>query len=295
MSRASSDNEIIYSNLSETAERRRRLSRLVFFEGCEILSRIKPRLHAGGNAAGALAAVSAEFRRSSCLDFFGTSELVDICRRLCGMMRDAGVEPSALLAGSAANEERHIIGYVPNRFTEDALGVFLRSKSGWEGVVYGSFSEMCEQTGAGGCGACVLPVENTTDGKLPGFYSLIERFDLKISLMCDIVREEDNHRTRYALLGGALVAPAGGEELYFEFSLTNQGKTPPHEILHAAGHCGLEIYRVDSLPLRYSEGGFIINPVLRGKFDDIIVFAAYLGFMRIQYTPVGLSRLLTEP
>lgn len=287
------DNEIISGNLRETAARRDKLERLMLLESFEILNNIKPLLKSGTGAARAAGIAYSEFRKSGCSAFLGISERVDICRRLCRMMLQSGISPAGLLVPSAPDGGISKIGYVSNNFTEEAFSAFAASYPGSDAKVYNSFSDMCEDTGSGGCCACILPVENTADGKLPGFYSLIDRFDLKITLQCDIFSDDDSRRTRYALLRRALVLPPGDEDdLYLEISFTNQQPAEAHEIFYAAGLFGLKLYRADSLPLRYSETSFIINPIFRGSFEDIQNFAVYLGFIRLQYTPVGLSRLI---
>ena len=135
-------------------------------------------------------------------------------------------------------------------------------------------------------------------------YSLIERHDLKISALCDITNEDDTKRTRYALLrqisrpdagipkGSGEDAGTGDNNIYFEFSFSPTPGITLDEILHATVLCGLKIYRVDSVPLRYNESNFIFHIVLLGSLEDIVTYSVFLPLCLAQFTPVGVCRLL---
>ena len=82
------------------------------------------------------------------------------------------------------------IAYVNNRFSQKAYSIFKEHVSNSKGYVYQSFNEMYDAVESGLCNCCIVPIENTTDGKLLSFYSIIERFDMKISLVCDVEAED---------------------------------------------------------------------------------------------------------
>ena len=283
-----SDNEsrrtdIIAANLRETAERLGRLERLRLLEGYELLSTLSGKMGQLGSPQNVIAAASMLFSSPELDGLFSLSDKVAICRRLVDMMRDSGLDPLELLFQQESEEPLRKVGYVDNPVTA-AAGEILAP--GCETVIYHSFTEVCEDTAAGDCDACILPIENTADGKLLNFYSLIDRFDLKICMHCDIYSDNDNHRTRYALLRRGIYPPDDSAELFLELGISGH---PPEQLLSAAGLCSLNVHRVDSLPLHYSESDFTFTPVFKGQMCDILVFVVFLAFNHIQYSITGLS------
>jgi hypothetical protein len=289
-----SDNEIISSNLTEVSDRQKKLNKLRISQAWEVLSNIKTILPHPGSAADAVSVISHYFTESGWLGRFSIRDKVLICRRLMEVLRESGYEPGELLFPAPAPSDNSVVSYVDNQFSAAAYDIFSSHISGAVPRKYSSFTEMCDSTASGETDACILPIENTSDGKLLSFYSLIDRSDLKISNICDVYSEDDSRRTRYALLRRSMRRPEGESgELYFEFSFCPTPGFTVAEILHAAVLTGLVVYRIDSVPLKYNESNFIFHPVLLGNIDDILVYTLFLALNSAQYTPVGLCSLMT--
>lgn len=284
------DAEIIAGNLRECRASLERLGRLRRLEAFELLGKISGQLADAGSASRAVALAAGEFGRPELRELFDMSDIIEICRRLLAIIRASGLDPLELLLPADTEGGVSRIGYVDNPITAAALELLSSPHPGCTGVRYSSFADMCEDTAAGGCDACILPLENTSDGKLLGFYSLIDRFDLKICSHCDIYSDDDTGRTRYALLRRSLCLPANEEAgIYFEIGFTGPSDIPHERLLCAAGLCRLSLCRVDSIPLRYSEPDFILTPVLHGSLEDILAYAAYLAFVHVRYNIAGIS------
>ena len=72
------------------------------------------------------------------------------------------------------------ISYVKNNYSDAA---FMRFSSLFKlpKVAYGaSFEDACESVYNAASDYCILPIENAANGKLFSFYSLIDKYDLKI-------------------------------------------------------------------------------------------------------------------
>ena len=294
-----SDHHVIIENLNEIWERQRGLNRLRISQAYEILNQLAPSLQLAGSATEAVGLASACFGESDLLRKFSSRDRINTCRRLSEMLNTFGLDPDELLFPSPEAQNGNGIAYVGNRYSEEAWRIFSSHFPGTGPHVYNSFAEMCEDTASGATDACIIPVENISDGKLLSFYSLIERHDLKISALCDITNEDDTKRTRYALLRRHICRPEAGDsdrgmyhDIFFEFSFSPSPGITLDEILHTTVLCGLKIYRVDSVPLSYNESSFIFHIVLLGSIEDIVTYAVFLQLCMAQYTPIGVCRLL---
>ncbi len=289
-----SDNEIISENLSEISGRQDKLNSLRIFEACEILRNIKSALPRPGAVTETVNFISHYFSESGWLGRFSTKDKILICRKLSKVLSEAGYEPGDLLFPAPPASDSSVIAYVDNQYSAAAYEILSSSVKGATPRICGSFTEMCDSTSSGETEACILPIENTSDGKLLSFYSLIDRSDLKISNICDVYSEDESRRTRYALLRRSLRRLDDEvNELYFEFSFCPTPGLTVDEILHAAVLADLVIYRIDSVPLRYSESNFIFHPVLLGNIENILVYTLFLSLNSAQYTPVGVCSLMS--
>jgi len=181
------------------------------------------------------------------------------------------------------------IAYVNNRFSKKAYSIFKGHIQNTKGNVYQSFNEMYDAVESGICNCCIVPIENTTDGKLLAFYSLIERFDMKISMVCDIEAEDGSERTRYALLKYHLFKPNDiYDTIYFEFSHSSSNGIELAEIIESAVLCNLTVSRIDSLPLIHNDSNFIMHTVVSGKSSDILNYLIYLSINLPQFNTLAL-------
>ncbi len=284
--------EIISGNLTEIWERQKKLDRLRLSQAYEILSRIAPEIDSAGSAVEAVGAISLAMREAEWLNRFTTEDKLIICRRAGNRLREAGYEPEDLLFTVRQEQGASTIAYVENQYSTAAYEIFTSKMPDARARIYNSFTEMCEDTAAGEVDACILPIENTPDGKLLSFYSLIDRTDLKISAACDLYGEDESRQTRYALLRRLIPSPGSADELCFEFSFAPTPTLAIDQMLNAALILGLSVYRIDSVSLRYNQSNFILHPILQGDIESILVFALFLSLSAAQYSPVGLFELM---
>ena len=98
------------------------------------------------------------------------------------------------------------IAYVRNKRTDDAYLAFSERIRGAKAYYAASFTDACESVFNNECEFCILPIENDRDGKLYSFYSMIDRYELRI---CGIVKREeddDSETIVYALVGRSVDA-----------------------------------------------------------------------------------------
>ena len=152
-------------------------------------------------------------------------------------------EPYEVFSRTAASK----ISYVKNNYNDIA---FLRFSELFEKptVSYGTtFEEICEDVYNSESDYCILPIECSSNGKMFSFYSLINKYELKIFAVCDVDEGISGKRTRYALLSRkTLVYPNETQNEYFEFSIIGSEDYRLSDILEAANSASISIYRIDT-------------------------------------------------
>ncbi len=221
---------------------------------------------------------------------------VEFCRVLCNTPHFRFASGVRYLIESSAKEsvpENAIgrIAYVRNRYNDEAFlkfsSVITRSRAAYSST----FEEACDNVFNGLCEFCILPIENTVSGKLFSFYSLIDRYDLKIVCSCDIdTADKKSGSVRYALIRKNLCdLKSAGNLRYFEFSMANDESVSLSDILAAGKLCSVRLYKTDTIPLPYNDlvfrfyHTFVIGP--QAEEDPFIM---YLSLEYPQFEPIGL-------
>ena len=82
------------------------------------------------------------------------------------------------------------VSYLRNKFTEKAFDKFAKHIDDARTLYAGSFEDSCEDVYNGICEYCILPSENSTDGRLSAFYKLIKKYDLHIIASTEVITDE---------------------------------------------------------------------------------------------------------
>lgn len=183
------------------------------------------------------------------------------------------------------------IAYPKNNFNDAAFSALSSSISAPRAVYTASINSACEAVADGSCEFCILPIENSVDGKLFGFYSLIDRFELKIASVCDIEGEGDL-RIKYALVGRNSREPANQlfekSKFVFEFFVLDSGNGLLDGLFEAAGECNADLLSIDVRPVPYDSQlkKFFLGFRIGGK--DAMLFCTLLALYYDSYSPIGL-------
>lgn len=180
------------------------------------------------------------------------------------------------------------IAYVKNQYSDTALSNFRKHIGIRNDRAFRSFNEMCDDIETNIYDDCVIPLENTANGKLMNFYSIIDRFDLKIAITCDVENQNGDQTTRYALLRRTVSIPQSADNCCFEFSFIATDSFGIKDALDLAKLMDLDLHRIDSMPLRYNESAFIYYPMLYGSKQNILLFLFFLKLNLIQYNMIGI-------
>jgi len=153
------------------------------------------------------------------------------------------------------------------------------------------FQTVCEDVYYGRADCCILPVENTSDGRLMRFRSLADKYELAIFLTCTVAAES-GEVTKFALLRKE-IAKSNIKSIFkdgdfFEFYTVISGDVSISDILITAQYFGLFPYKIDSTPISYTERAYSYDIVLKTDGGDLVSFLCYLFLEAPQFSPVGL-------
>lgn len=141
--------------------------------------------------------------------------------------------------------------WASNQYAEKALAKFSRLFPSPKTVLVDSFSQVCDSV-EGNDHFGVLPIENSTDGRLVGFYRLIDKHELKICAVCDIEDDAGETFTRFALVSGELQCLALHYPIHIELSVISPKRTHFMEIINISKQLEMTTSRMFSVPLYYN-------------------------------------------
>lgn len=189
------------------------------------------------------------------------------------------------------------IVYLKNSLADSAFSIFSKIITDVRARYSDSFSGACEEVYYGRAAYCVLPTENTDDGRLSGFVNLIRKYELKTVLTCNVANVSGN-MTKFALLKRELEIIDCPTDLngghFVEICFIPDGNEKLSSVLTTAQLFGFSLNKIDSLPTSYSDSEYRYNAVFTGD-GDINGFACWLslevpGFeISGIYTQVNLS------
>jgi len=173
-------------------------------------------------------------------------------------------------------KEPKIAFWASNQYAEKALTKFGELFPSSETVLVDSFSQVCEFiSGADHFG--VLPIENSSDGRLAGFYRLIDKYELKICAVCDIEDDAGEAFTRFALVAGDFYPFSLSNSVHIELSLISSDRSYFMEVIRIAQGLGMTASRMFSVPLYYNrEDAGNDTVTLTVNDQSILPFLIYL-------------------
>lgn len=201
--------------------------------------------------------------------------------RLCDTLGIRGLRGAGTFFGEPSAEENETVSYLRSSYADTAYRVFTEDMVDPK-VLYGhEFAEACENVYYGRCAYAILPLENSTDGRLAGFRGLIMKYGLKIASVCRVQASEDEGSTLFALLKRTIDIPADGGEHYFEFRVETEDL---FSLLAAAEVCGMQTVSVSSV----SGSTPCYDLVMRVAEEGFCGFLSFLHLEHPDFVPTGL-------
>ena len=185
------------------------------------------------------------------------------------------------------------VAYVRNNYNDMAFERFSQRIPNAKAVVTSSFADACEEVFDSRCEFCILPLENTGDGRLFGFYSMLDRYDLKIISAWNIDTDDHQRNIRFGLAGKGISKNALNAlskkhlPCILEFSVAAENASLTKDILSAANAASALLLQVDSLPVVYDDRmrRFFFN--VKISADELQAFCLYLSMEFSSYSLIG--------
>ena len=279
------DVKALYDNLYELKSRQKLTieEKKIF---CNILSHlVTSNAHTPEELTAALLESAAKLK-----SFAGNEDIIEL---FCESISKSGLSSQALLKDALAYDEfspasSAKIVYVKNNNSDAAFVSFSTLFKNPTVSYKSSFDEVCEDVYNGTGDFCILPIENGNGVKLFSFYSIIDKYELKIFAVCDIYEANSEHSTRYALLSRKTAAHSETKSpSYIEFSIIADNGHELPDILCAANQCEIKLFRIDTVSVPYDDSRFRYYLVFECFGKKAIPFLLYLNFKYPQHKNIG--------
>ena len=179
------------------------------------------------------------------------------------------------------------ISFVRGNQSGRAFEAFARFVPGVLAEYEEDFKSACESVASGESTYAIIPVENSMDGRLNRFHSLVEKYALPIVLCVDVISDDGESSTKFALVYKKfeIIEATGGH--MFECRITFSSPGELGNIILAAAFFGAEVCKIYSLPL--SGGGRENSFGIIFCTDEAQIggFFCYLLLEYPQVSPVG--------
>lgn len=215
-----------------------------------------------------------------------------LCKNICnitGFLRELE-EKNLFGEGEQALPGTHgKIAYVRNKRNDEVFLEFSKKLRGARAHYATSFIDACESVFNNACEFCILPVENNTDGKLYSFYSMLDRYELRIFKILRKENEDASESVNFALAGRCVDKSFDARRLKrFEFSVVREERDILEDVISVAKALGGRISSVGTLPVPYDDKRSKYYFAVDLRAADAVPMALYMTMEYPRYTPIGL-------
>lgn len=205
-------------------------------------------------------------------------------KTLRGLYGSSGADDPAEYTGSEPYTPKECIAYLKNSLADSAYDMFAAEFSD-PSVLYASdFESVCEAVYDEKAGYCILPIESSSDGRLAGFYGLIDKYELKIALCCRVLSRDGESSTAFVLCSRfPRVEKLTGTRL-LEVQIRHDGALL-RRLLNVASMYGLETCRCETLP---SPDGNVDSVQFSGEDSGVCDLLYWLFLTGARYTLLGV-------
>lgn len=181
------------------------------------------------------------------------------------------------------------ISFVRNKYNEAAYEKFSNIVSNTKFLYASSFASACEDVINGVSEYAIFPIENSSDGRLFGFYSLLDRFELRICAVTEIETDDDSTSSiLFALVGKTIPKRIRNEDMCdMEFSIARGDSEKLVDFLHAASAFSAALKKIDTVSLEYDHDLYKHYFTFSIPCEKAFAFAIYLSFEYPNYIPIG--------
>lgn len=216
----------------------------------------------------------------------------------CSVLDD--VAPGKRKISDFLPEEKNIssggkVSYLKNTLSDKAYKLFSKYIDTSESIFAPDFNSACEAVYDGKADYCILPIENSTDGRLGGFYNLISKYELFVCLGADIMSNDGNVRTRFALCKkntSVFQYHKREKSLYAELVVSPDFENTMSDILFYADFFGVQTVKTDCTPALYSDGEYNMYVTFSADEKKLVKLFLFFALEQIRYSAVGIYTVI---
>ena len=208
-----------------------------------------------------------------------------LCRRLTDGLDIRGVQAAGTYFDEISTLEDDTVSYMRSSYADEAFARFSEYMTDPKAIYGYDFSEVCDNVYYERSEYCILPIENTTDGRLAGFRRLMMKYGLKTVMLTRVEDPQETGATVFALLKRCITVPSHGKKKFLEIRVT------AHDIqalLCAADGCGMKLSAITAVP--DSPDGYDL--VFTVSEEGICGFLSYLLLEYDDITVTGFAGMI---
>ncbi len=211
-----------------------------------------------------------------------------LCADILYRQRMSDINSELFLGGKSGKKKSVTIAFLDNPASREALAELEKLFDECRGETYYDFSSVCEAVHDQHADMCILPIENSVDGRLTGFYNLISKYELFTVSVCDVMNYDTSVRTRFSLLSSEPMCYFVSDEIccVMQFELNRQNTLA--SVVSVAEHFGVYCAGVSSIPEPHVTQDFkgVFN--FEGKRQDMSAFLFFLYLTSASFILQGI-------
>lgn len=184
-----------------------------------------------------------------------------------------------------------VIACLKTPYTDKSLKAFSRHIASPRVTYHSDFNSVCEAVYDEKANYCILPIESSDNGRLNGFYHLIEKYELFICLCTDIYSNDDGAYTKFALCRkthAPFSAHKRDGEYFAEILISPDGETSISDILFCADFLNIKTVKTECMPAIYSENDYNMYATFCGKERELYRLFMFFALQQIRYSYIGI-------
>ncbi len=184
-----------------------------------------------------------------------------------------------------------VIAYLKNQLADKAYKSFSKHVQSARVAYPTDFNGVCEAVYYEKADYCILPIENSNDGRLNGFYNLIEKYELFICLCTDVYSPDASAYTKFALCQKSHSPFSIHKrecDYYAELLITPDVENSLSGILFCADFLNVKTIKTECMPAMYSENDYNMYVTFCGKERDLYRLLMFFALQQVRYSYIGI-------
>lgn len=208
-----------------------------------------------------------------------------LCRKLTDGLDIRGVQAAGTYFDETSTLGDGTVSYMRSSYADEAFARFSEHMTDPKAIYGYDFSEICDNVYYERSEYCILPIANTTDGRLAGFRRLMMKYGLKTVMLTRVEVPHEDSATVFALMKRCITVPTEGKRKLLEIRLT---VTSLSELLEAADGCEMHLETLSTVP--GEKNGYDL--VFEVSEEGICGFLSYLFLEYDDITVTGFAGIV---